>query len=196
MSFIGIFRFASLLVVAALSAATAQAQLAAHETTAGEPGQDFRIEAASVTREYRESRKLRISDFSGKPVPRYASLKYDEVNGRAGPGTDYPKKWVYRRQGLPVMVIRESRDWAKIRDPQGDEAWVHQRLLAARRTGITASALLLSQRPFPDAPPVAQVAMGVVIDIADCEGDWCRAAINGYRGWAPRDSVWGADDLD
>src|SRR5579871_2902585 len=74
---------------------------------------------------------VRISDFSGQPVPRYASLKSDKVNGRSGPSSDYPVEWTYQRLGLPVVVVRESQDWRKIRDPQGDEVWVKKSLLAA-----------------------------------------------------------------
>jgi hypothetical protein len=50
--------------------------------------------------------EARVSDFSGQTVPRYASLRYDEVNGRAGPSPDYPVRWTYERAGLPVVVIR------------------------------------------------------------------------------------------
>src|SRR5262249_28607550 len=53
---------------------------------------------------------VRISDFSGLPVPRYASLKSEKVNGRSGPSTDYPVEWTYQRLGLPVVIVRESQD--------------------------------------------------------------------------------------
>ena len=36
------------------------------------------------------------------PLPRFASLDSNEINLRAGPGTDYPILWVYQRKGLPV----------------------------------------------------------------------------------------------
>ena len=70
-------------------------------------------------------------------MPRYASLKFDEVNGRAGPSTDYPVRWNYERAGLPVIVIRESKEWRMIRDPMGDEVWVNKSQLGGQRTAIT-----------------------------------------------------------
>ena len=73
-------------------------------------------------------------------MPRYSSLRYDKVNGRAGPSLDYPVTWTYERLGLPVVIVRESQEWRKIRDPQGDEVWVHRRMLAADRTAITTAA--------------------------------------------------------
>ena len=36
----------------------------------------------------------------GLPLPRFASLKSDQVNLRAGPGTRYPIQWVYNRREL------------------------------------------------------------------------------------------------
>ena len=36
------------------------------------------------------------------PVPRFVSLRSDQINFRAGPGFQYPVTWVYQRAGLPV----------------------------------------------------------------------------------------------
>ena len=89
----------------------------------------------------------RLSDFSGLAVPRYASLRYDMVNGRSGPSPDYPVRWTYERAGLPVVVIRESNDWRKIRDPMGDEVWVNASQLAEQRTAITTHPGAIRQKP-------------------------------------------------
>ena len=35
---------------------------------------------------------------TGLPLPRFAALRSDEVNLRAGPGTGYPIDWVYKRR--------------------------------------------------------------------------------------------------
>lgn len=156
---------------------------------------NFEIEPASLSKFEFHNQKSRISKFSSMPVPRYASLKYNEVNGRQGPSLDYEVKWQYERSGLPVLVIKESENWRKIRDPQGDEVWVHQRMLGARRTGITSDTLLMFQKPDAETRPIAEVQVGVVADIAECEGDWCRIDIDGHRGWTYRNSIWGVDDL-
>ena len=157
--------------------------------------ESFAIEPASQTRELRLLTQPRISHFSGLPVPRFASLKYDEVNGRGGPSTDYPVKWRYERQGLPVLVIKESRDWRKIRDPQGDEVWVHERMLGARRTAITAGPTTMFEAPGAAERPLAEIAVGVVAELSDCANDWCSVLIDGRKGWIMRASLWGADAL-
>ena len=53
---------------------------------------------------------------SGYQVPRFVALKSDEVNMRAGPGTEYPVLWQYRKEGLPLRVEREFGIWRKVVD--------------------------------------------------------------------------------
>ena len=57
-------------------------------------------------------------------VPRFVSLRPNEVNARVGPGPHYPIEWVYLKAGLPVEVIAEFDTWRKIRDCEGAEGWV------------------------------------------------------------------------
>ncbi|MGE4080829.1 MAG: SH3 domain-containing protein, partial [Reyranella sp.] len=56
---------------------------------------------------------------SGLPIPRFASLKSDEINVRTGPGPRYPIEWVFKRKGMPVEIVAEYDNWRKIRDWQG-----------------------------------------------------------------------------
>jgi SH3-like domain-containing protein len=139
--------------------------------------------------------EARVSDFSGQPVPRYASLKYDEVNGRSGPSTDYPVRWTYERSGLPVVVVRESKDWRMIRDPVGDEVWINQSQLAPQRTAITTDSGSMYREPRTDSPLVARFAAGAVVSLGDCGNAWCRVQADGRKGWVQRAHLWGADPL-
>jgi SH3-like domain-containing protein len=142
-----------------------------------------------------EGMEARVSDFSGQTVPRYASLRYDEVNGRAGPSPDYPVRWTYERAGLPVVVIRESKDWRMIRDPVGDEVWINQSQLAARRTAITTHAGVIYGEPRTDAGKVARFDAGAVVSLGDCGQVWCRVDGDGRKGWVEKAHLWGADTL-
>src|SRR5437660_12925684 len=76
---------------------------------------------------------------SGRPLPRFASLRSDEVNVRTGPGTRYPVDWVFKRKGMPVEIVAEYENWRKIRDWQGASGWVHQSLLTGKRGFIIAA---------------------------------------------------------
>jgi SH3-like domain-containing protein len=142
-----------------------------------------------------EGVETRVSDFSGQPVPRYASLKYDEVNGRAGPSTDYPVRWNYEREGLPVIVVRESKDWRMIRDPLGDEVWINKSQLAGQRTAITTDTGVVYRDPRRDAARVAKFSAGAVVALGDCGNAWCRVTADGHKGWVQRSHLWGADPL-
>lgn len=137
----------------------------------------------------------RISNFSGLPVPRFSSLKAAEVNGRAGPSADYPVEWSYRRAGLPVVIVRESGDWRKIRDPMGDEVWVHRSMLGAARTAITTQAGVVRRDPEGRAPVLASFGAGAVVSLSDCNEDWCRIEASGHKGWVSRRLLWGSEDL-
>jgi SH3-like domain-containing protein len=138
---------------------------------------------------------VRVSDFSGLPVPRYASLKFDEVNGRSGPSFDYPVAWSYQRSGLPVIIVRESQEWRKIRDPQGDEVWVHKRMLETARTVIAVDRGALRRKADPRSTALAAFEAGTVARLRSCAADWCEIETSGVTGWTEADLLWGARDL-
>lgn len=133
---------------------------------------------------------------SGLPVPRWVSLKFDEVNARSGPGDDYDVVWVYRARRLPVQVVEETRDWRKICDPDGGAAWVRRGALDGRRTlyRATATVLPLRTRPKPDAPVAAELRARSIVDFDKADGDWRRVRIEGVSGWAQASQLWGAVD--
>ena len=125
-------------------------------------------------------------------VPRYVSLRADEVRLRAGPNITYPIEWVIRRRHLPVEIIAEFELWRRIRDPQGAEGWVHQSLLSGRRYAIvTGETRTLRRRPEPDAAAVARAEAGVIGELIECQGAWCRMDAGGFRGWLRRAEIWG-----
>ncbi len=127
------------------------------------------------------------------PLPRFASLDSNEVNLRAGPGTDYPILWVYQRRGLPVEIIQEFDTWRRIRDRDGTVGWVQQNLLSGKRGALVIDeARTLRTDPTGGAKAVAILQPGVVAEIAECGTDnWCRMEIKGYKGWLRRDDFWG-----
>jgi len=142
-----------------------------------------------------EGVEARVSNFSGMPVPRYSSLRYDKVNGRAGPSRDYPVEWTYERLGLPVVVVRESEDWRKIRDPMGDEVWVNKSQLAAERTTITTDGGFIRRSPDARTGTVAHFAAGAVMSLGECRTGWCSVEAEGRKGYALQSQLWGADPL-
>src|SRR3954451_11853501 len=103
---------------------------------------------------------------SGLPLPRFASLRSDEVNVRTGPGSRYPVDWVFKRKGMPVEIVAEYENWRKIRDWQGASGWVHQSLLTGKRSFIVASKpVRLHKTPAPAAEVVAKLDPEVMGEI-------------------------------
>lgn len=147
------------------------------------------------------AQSLRTSTPSGEPVPRYMSLRFDEVNGRRGPGFDYQISWLYLRAALPVQVVAETETWRKVRDPQGDEVWMHRRTLARKRTVLSLGAadggpLALHEAAGELSAIAAQAEAGVIFALDQCDGDWCRVDGAQGGGWAPMVRLWGVDARD
>lgn len=130
---------------------------------------------------------------SGLPIPRFVSLKPEEVNVRTGPGTRYPIAWVYRRQGMPVEVVEEYDLWRKIRDAEGTTGWVHKTMLAGTRNAVIKGKEPRIVRIDPDAgaKPMLKAAPMVIAKLMECQPEWCRIQVSGRKGWIEKKFLWG-----
>ena len=133
-----------------------------------------------------------VASGAEEKTPRFASLRVDPVNLRTGPGERYPIEWVYQRKGLPVEVTAEFDVWRKVRDSDGTEGWVHQRMLTTVRNVVVKGALrTLRSDPNPDAAAVARAEPGVIAHLLECRDAWCRIETQGVKGWLQRSEIWG-----
>ncbi|MBF0270162.1 MAG: hypothetical protein HQL44_16385 [Alphaproteobacteria bacterium] len=132
---------------------------------------------------------------SGLPLPRFVSLRAEEVNLRTGPGVRYPIEWVITKRELPVEIIAEFDTWRKIRDAQGTDGWVHQTMLTGRRTMLVIGNGIrkLRRSDSDEAAPLANVESGVIGRLLQCprNSQFCRVEVDGYQGWLKRDEFWG-----
>ena len=132
---------------------------------------------------------------SGLPVPRFVTLKFDKVNLRAGPGSEYPVLWQYRRIGLPVLVDAEFGVWRKIVDHDGTSGWMKGSLLSLKRKAfVIKGAIKLRAEDNPDARVIAVAERGALLELETCPKQWCRVAHDDINGWVPRDTIWGIMD--
>jgi SH3-like domain-containing protein len=134
------------------------------------------------------------AETSGLPLPRFVSLRSDEVNLRSGPGARYPVDWIYTRRDLPVEVIAEFEAWRKIRDWQGSEGWVHQSMLSARRmVVITGPQRHLRADADEKAPSLAVLDANVMGRLLTCPRakPYCKIEVNNIQVWLKRDEFWG-----
>jgi SH3-like domain-containing protein len=128
------------------------------------------------------------------PLPRWASLKADEVNLRTGPGTRYPIEWVYHRVNLPVQIEREFEVWRLIEDQDGVKGWVHQATLTGRRSFVVkGDEQVMRHTASATAAAVARLKPGVVGQLRTCDAktEWCEVQVNDYRGFLRRADLYG-----
>ncbi len=129
-------------------------------------------------------------------IPRFLSLKASTVNARVGPGSDYQIAWVFRRAGLPVEVLSEFETWRQVRDSEGGTGWVSANLVSARRTAQVMPwskdrTLVQLTSSRGGSAPVAQIEAGAIVDIAYCDGNFCRVYAGTEEGWISQKSLWG-----
>ncbi|MBL4617620.1 MAG: hypothetical protein JKY46_07965 [Robiginitomaculum sp.] len=124
----------------------------------------------------------------------WASLVYKKTNGRAGPGTEFHKLWIYHRKYLPVKILRKSREWSKIEDMDGTVLWMHNSVLNKRKT-----ALVISAQPAylygigrKREKIIARLAPNIIVRIDTCEKSWCQIRIKDQTGWINTTDLWGA----
>ncbi len=134
------------------------------------------------------------ADDAAEKLPRFVMLASPEVNLRTGPGTRYPIDWVIRRKGLPVEIVQEFEHWRKARTQDGSTGWAHKVMLNHYR-GLIVSGKEpqnLYAKPDTTARVQARVEPEVTGRLERCRRDWCEAKIQGFEGWLPKTSFWGA----
>lgn len=131
-----------------------------------------------------------------REVPYWATIKAETLNMRAGPGRDFPVRWVYRREGLPLKVVRVHEGWRLVRDPAGDEGWVTANLLSADRGALVTGEDLaaIRDKPIGSSRLKWNVEPGVVVALGKCEAGWCAIDAQGHRGFMQAARLWGAGE--
>ena len=138
------------------------------------------------------ARNKQVARTTEGDITRFASLRADDVNVRAGPGVRYPVKWKFVQRNMPVQIIAEYDTWRKIRDWEGAEGWVHRAMLSSKRSLImVGKGQTLRKDPTDDSAAVARLAPGYVVTVQRCRVEWCEVNAASYEGWVKRDGVWG-----
>jgi SH3-like domain-containing protein len=125
----------------------------------------------------------------------FMSLKFNEVNVRAGPSVEFPLILSYKTALLPVKVVAEYDNWYKIIDMDGDGGWVRKNLLSNYRTIITISDGIIYSSPYEEAYPKYKVEKNVVLGLVKCKENRCKVVIklgkNKDKGWLDKKIIWG-----
>jgi SH3-like domain-containing protein len=130
---------------------------------------------------------------TGLPIPRFASLKSNQIYVRAGPNVSYPIQWVYVSANEPVEIVAEFEQWRRIRDKYGDGGWVHQSMLSGKRfvvvIGNSSREIYKEQshksKIIAKASPELRCQLKKIID------KWCFVDCKGNKGWVQKEYLWG-----
>ena len=130
---------------------------------------------------------------TGWKLPRFVSLKSDEVNLRVGPSTKYPIVLKYIVKNLPIEIIEENNDWRKIKDMGGNEGWILESLLQGDRFGIINQPYNESAQIYshPEGKEIGKIGKNNVVKINSCLAHWCKIKYEKYSGWINKKNLWG-----
>lgn len=127
-------------------------------------------------------------------LPYFVNLQPDEAWGRRGPSYKQPVLWVYKRRGLPLLVIDETTFWRQVRDADGAVVWMHKSLLSSRPM-----AMVIAKSPIPlyrtaseDETVVAYADPRALLRLGPCQSGRCQLKKGNIRGWADKSALWGA----
>jgi SH3-like domain-containing protein len=131
------------------------------------------------------------------PLPRFVTLKKDEVYMRRGPGPDHPIEWIYVRRHLPLEVINEYDLWREVRDADGTVGWISANMLSGERFVMVRERegkekrWPLHRRPDEKSDVVALADPGAIAELKHCPDAWCEVASGNHTGWIDRKALWG-----
>ncbi|PCJ25796.1 MAG: hypothetical protein COA94_05885 [Rickettsiales bacterium] len=127
------------------------------------------------------------------PVPRFAAIKFNEVNARTGPASDCPIEWVFVKKGEPVEIVAEYGHWRKIRDIASEGGWVHSSVLSGKRSVVVTakgtSPLLEGIAEYKKI--VVYLEQNIRCVLQKCKKDWCKIDCKSHKGWISRKALWG-----
>ena len=134
-----------------------------------------------------------VESNTGYAIPRFLSLKSDEVNLRIGPSTKYPIIIKYTQKNLPIKIIDENKLWRKIIDHEGNKGWIHKNLIKGERFAIIKEGELLKGKIFnkPKGKNIGEIGKFNIVKIKKYFTNWCLISFNSNKGWINKNNLWG-----
>ena len=129
--------------------------------------------------------------LSAKENNYYLMLKNNKVNVRYGPFFDYPIKFIYKINKLPLEVIDKKENFRKIIDRKKNSGWIHISQLRKSKSLIATSNKIIFKKPTKYSKPLARVEKGRLLIVKKCENNWCNIETDKFSGWIDKTNVWG-----
>ncbi len=122
----------------------------------------------------------------------FLTLRYNEVNLRQGPSSDYPIKIFYKKKFLPVLIQDQSNNYRKIKDHEDNTGWIHLSQLSKKKAAIVIdNQSIMFSNPTVFSKPIAILKKGRLSKIIKCKDDWCKTKTDEFKGWVKKESLWG-----
>ena len=134
-----------------------------------------------------------IGQVTKYKIPRFVSLKSDDVNLRIGSSTNYPIILKYVTKNMPVEITDEYERWRKIRDREGNEGWIYGDLLKGDRFAIIIKNNESNIYVFskPDGVTIGEIGKLNIVTIKVCLKKWCKIKFDRHKGWVNKKNLWG-----
>ena len=129
---------------------------------------------------------------TGFEIPRFVSLKSNEINLRVGPSINYPINIKYVKKNLPIEIIDEFKLWREIKDYEGNTGWIKKGLLKGNRyvlTGIKKKDAKIFNRP--NGKKIGIIEKNNILKLETCLEDWCYISLQNIKGWLSKNDIWG-----
>ena len=135
----------------------------------------------------------KTGSITGLDIPRFVSLKSNDVNLRVGPSINYPIKLKYIQENLPIEVIDEFDVWRKVQDHENNIGWIHKSLIKGERFILTFDKNKKEKKIYnrPNGKLVGIIKSNNIINLENCLIDWCYISHNYISGWISKDFIWG-----
>ena len=120
------------------------------------------------------------------------SVAKHRTHMRSGPGTKYAILWQLDK-GYPLKVLGRKGNWTKVSDFEGDEGWIHKKLLnSIPHLIVKKERINIRSGPGTNYRITGVANYGVVLRTIKRGRGWVQVEHeDGLRGWVQRDLVWG-----
>jgi SH3-like domain-containing protein len=93
----------------------------------------------------------------------------------------------------PVKILERKRGWARVKDFEGEVAWVAERLLGTQKSVvIVVEKTTARDKPEPNGAPVFDAVWSEAYAVKQTRAGWVLVeSADGKEGWVSRDVTWG-----
>lgn len=113
------------------------------------------------------------------------------ANMRSGPGKEHPEMWQVEKFH-PLIVVEKKGNWYKVKDFEGDIAWIHKSLLNNTQSVITIkNNCNVRSKAGKDGRILFTVEKGIPFKVLKKKGNWIKIKhADNDIGWIYKTLVW------